>query len=51
MPCVTRGVSWLFKQISRDTGPVFGLGRCDTSVWVSSSDCALYGVHVGEIVI
>jgi hypothetical protein len=30
MPSVIHGVSWLFIQTSRHTGPVFGLGPFDT---------------------
>ena len=49
MTSVIHGVSWFFKQISLYTGPVFGLGPCDFSVWVSSSGYALAQMHGVEI--
>ena len=50
MPSVIHGVSWLFIQTSRHTGPVFGLGPFDTvcvcvCVWVSSSGWITYGMN------
>ena len=37
MTSVIHGLSWLFIQTYRYTGPVFELGPFGTGVWVSSS--------------
>ena len=36
MLSVINVVSWLFIQTPPYANPVFGLGPCDTAVWVSS---------------
>jgi hypothetical protein len=35
-----------YIQIFRHIGPVFGLGHCDTGVWVSSCGCVFYTLNV-----
>jgi hypothetical protein len=52
MPSVIHGVSWLFMQTSRHTGPVVKLGPCDSAVWgLSSSSGCVHIMYLGACIL